>query len=61
MGGVGSSRDVSSGGEVKGVLGLGEAFPRVGHPPHGTADGVTLTAPSIGLNLLCPRSSEGYF
>lgn len=49
-GGVGSGGDVSSSREAKGVLGLDEAFPRAGHPPHGGADGVTLTAPSFGMN-----------
>lgn len=33
VGGVGSSGDISSDGEAKGVLGLEEAFLTAGHPP----------------------------
>lgn len=37
-------------GKSNGFLGLGEAFLRVGYPPHGSTGGVTVVVPSLGMN-----------
>lgn len=50
MGGVGSSRDVSSSREAKRVLGLDETFPRVRHHLHSSTDRVIPMAPSLWMN-----------